>query len=122
MAGSDGELICSSAAVVEGGDGVRFTVTQNGTALPAFVIRYRERVYAYLNRCAHRSTELDWVPGRFFDRDVRYLMCATHGALYEPQTGGCAGGPCGGGLFKLEVIEKNSGIYLVPADSSNERE
>lgn len=120
MAGSDGELICTSAAVVEGGNGVRFTVTQNGAALPAFVIRYRQRVYAYLNRCTHRSTELDWEPGRFYDREVRHLICATHGALYEPETGGCAGGPCNGGLVKLEVIEKNSGIYLVPASSSNE--
>ncbi len=122
MAGSDGRLICPSAAVIEGGDGVRFSVTHDGATHSAFAIRYRDQVHAYLNRCAHRGVELDWVPGRFFDRDGRYLICATHGALYEPGSGRCAGGPCGGGLVKLAVIEKNSGIYLVAASSSDERE
>jgi len=32
-------LICSSAELVDGGDGVRFQVTRQGGSLPAFVVR-----------------------------------------------------------------------------------
>lgn len=112
MAGTEEQLICPSTALREGGDGVRFTVTLRGVDAPAFAVRYRERVYAYVNRCAHKGVELDWRPARFFDSDGRHLICATHGALYDPETGACAGGPCAGGLVKLEVIEKNDHIYV----------
>lgn len=120
MGRNDGELICPSAALAEGGAGVRFEVTGQGRALAAFVVRHDGRVYAYVNRCAHRGVELDWEPGQFFDRAGRYLICATHGALYEPKNGGCVGGPCGGGLVKLPVIEKNNGVYLLAADADGE--
>lgn len=104
--------ICDSADLIDGGDGVRFTVRRGGETLAAFAVRYRSRVHAYLNRCTHLGVELDWDPGRFFDLERRWLVCATHGALYHPGTGACAGGPCRGGLFKLDVIEKNSAVYL----------
>lgn len=121
VAGSSERLICVSTELVEGGNGVRFTVEQGGTKMAAFAVRSGHQVHAYLNRCAHRGVELDWEPGRFFDKDRRYLICATHGALYHPQTGECAGGPCGGGLVKLAVIEKNSSVYLISSNPSCER-
>lgn len=117
MAGDGGQLICAAGDLVDGGDGVRFTLRRGASALPAFAIRYRNRVHAYVNRCAHQRVQLDWDPGRFFDADRRYLICAMHGALYEPDTGACAGGPCGGGLFKLAVIEKNNAVYLASSDA-----
>lgn len=119
MAGAREQLICAAAELADGGDGVRFYVEREGERLPAFAVRYAGRVHAYLNRCAHRAMPLDWDPGRFFDRERRYLICATHGALYEPATGRCAGGPCGGaGLVKLEVVEKNSAVYLASSDAN----
>ena len=39
-------LICSSDSVVDGGPGVRFTVTRYGVEEPAFVIRFNGRVFA----------------------------------------------------------------------------
>lgn len=121
MAGNDSDLICASSALVEGGDGVRFTVERNGERLPAFVVRFGQQVHAYLNRCSHRRVELDWDSGRFFDIERRYLICATHGALYHPATGACLGGPCNGGLVKLEVIEKNNYIYLISTETPSDR-
>jgi len=98
----------------ERGPGLRFEVDEDGEAAPAFAVRYEGRVYAYINRCAHVSLELDFMPGRFFDRSGDYLICATHGALYEPDSGRCAGGPCNGvGLEPLSVVEKDGRIELV---------
>jgi nitrite reductase/ring-hydroxylating ferredoxin subunit len=77
-------LICASADLVEGGDGVRFQVTRQGGSLPAFVVRWHARPFAYINECQHQATELDWNAGDFFDESKLYLMCATHGALMSP--------------------------------------
>jgi nitrite reductase/ring-hydroxylating ferredoxin subunit len=109
--------ICASAEVEEGGKGVRFPVTAGGEDRTGFVIRYDGRVYGYLNRCAHVPIELDWNEGDFFESSGLYLMCSTHGALYTPETGMCAGGPCRGGRLRpIEVFEKGDQIFWLPDD------
>ena len=113
MAGGERLVVCPSAALAEGGDGVRFEVRRGGAPDPAFAIRYAGRVHAYLNRCAHVGVELDWQPGRFFDADGMVLICSTHGALYDPATGGCLGGPCrGAGLVPVPVDEVDGEVVL----------
>ena len=118
MVGSE-RLICPSSALVEAGDGVRFSVWRGGREVPAFVIRYEGRVCGYLNQCAHVPVELDWLPGQFFDFSKVYLICSVHGALYSPLTGQCMGGRCHGvGLHPVQVVERDGNIYLV-ADKKN---
>lgn len=106
-------LICAASDLVEAGAGIRFTVSYQGRDEAAFVIRWRGRAYAYLNRCGHIPVELDWQPGEFFDFARLYLVCATHGALYDPATGDCLGGRCQGrGLVPLPVREHEGRVYL----------
>lgn len=110
-------LICPSAALEEGGCGVRFEVDWFGQVEPAFVLRFRGQVHAYLNRCAHVPVQLDWQEGMFFDSDARYLICATHGALYEPDSGYCVLGPCRGKrLVPIGVQEVDGQVYWRPKD------
>jgi nitrite reductase/ring-hydroxylating ferredoxin subunit len=106
-------LICTSHELVDGGRGVRFTVDRHGVSEQAFVVRFRGRVHAYLNRCAHVPVEMDWRQGEFFDHSGLYLTCATHGALYAPESGRCLGGRCNGkGLIAVSVIERDGCIFL----------
>ena len=105
-------LICSSDALVESGDGVRFEVKRGDATVPAFIVRYDGQVHAYLNRCTHMTMELDWKPGRFFDAEGLHLVCSTHGAVYAPDTGECRGGPCAGTLAQIEVEESDGCVYL----------
>ncbi|MDP5240872.1 Rieske (2Fe-2S) protein [Uliginosibacterium sp. 31-16] len=106
-------LICAATDLLDGGDGLRFQVDTAGGAQAAFVLRWHGGVYAYLNQCAHVAIELDWNPGKFLDVDGEYVMCAAHGALYEPDSGRCVGGPCvGQALRRLMVSERNGNIYL----------
>ena len=106
--------ICASDALVEGGVGVRFQVWVDGSAASAFVVRYQGAARAFLNVCAHRGVELDWEQGQFFDVERRWLICSTHGALYEPATGHCVSGPCqGASLVPLPVNEQNGEVGLV---------
>jgi nitrite reductase/ring-hydroxylating ferredoxin subunit len=105
--------ICAAADLAEAGTGVRFEVPVAGEAVSAFAIRYGGEARAYLNRCGHVSVELDWAPGEFFDLSRLYLICSTHGALYDPVSGACAGGPCNGrGLTPLAVEERDGNLYL----------
>jgi nitrite reductase/ring-hydroxylating ferredoxin subunit len=108
-------LICDSSALVDGGEGVRFPVAVFGEAAVGFVVRFRGEPYAYLNRCAHVPMELDWVQGQFFEASGEFLMCATHGAIYRPETGACAGGPCRGGKLRpITVREADGKVYWQP--------
>ena len=75
------------------------------------------RFYAYVNQCIHAGTPLDWWPNEFFTDDGRLLICATHGALYEPETGRCAGGPCSGGsLYGLPVRVEDDRVVVSGGD------
>lgn len=106
-------MTCTSAALQDGGDGVRFMVQRGDAELPAFVVRHGGRVHAYINRCAHVPIELDWLPGRFFDASGDFLICATHGAMYVPGSGYCVEGPCRGArLEPVAVVERDGGVFL----------
>src|SRR6266545_2287792 len=112
---------CSSADVSESGDGRRFEVELDRKPEPAFAVRYRGRVYAYLNRCAHTPIELDWKPRKFFDVWGLHLICSTHGATYAPDTGRCLRGPCfEEGLISIPVEERD-GRVIVKGDPDGRR-
>jgi nitrite reductase/ring-hydroxylating ferredoxin subunit len=107
-------LICAAADLVDRGRGVRFELDRHGVREPAFAVRYGGKAYAYLNRCAHVPVELDWQPGEFFDDSGLYLTCATHGALYAPESGRCLGGRCNGnGLQPIPVVERDGQVFLL---------
>jgi nitrite reductase/ring-hydroxylating ferredoxin subunit len=49
-------------------------------------------------------------------------MCATHGAIYEPDTGKCVGGPCRGArLRQVQVEERDTpegrSVFWIPDDT-----
>ncbi len=114
---ADACLICATEALVDGGSGVRFTVSRHGKNEPAFAVRYRGRAFAYLNRCGHVPIELDWQQGEFFDDSKLYLICSTHGALYAPESGRCQSGRCNGnGLIPLCVEERDGAVYFFPTE------
>jgi nitrite reductase/ring-hydroxylating ferredoxin subunit len=107
-------LICASGALAEAGRGVRFELEYFGQPAPAFAVRYRGRVHAYLNKCGHIPMELDWQEAVFFDSAGRDLLCSTHGATYDAQSGRCLGGPCNRTpLVKLRVEERDGNVYFM---------
>jgi nitrite reductase/ring-hydroxylating ferredoxin subunit len=103
--------LCNSADLVDGGPAVPFDVAFAGQTCRAFAVRFRGQVHAYLNRCGHVAMEMDWQPNRFFDDSGQWLLCATHGAAYRPDTGECSGGPCRGGLVKIGMSEQGGVVH-----------
>lgn len=100
--------------------GLRFTVADSSLLVApnqscltqAFAVEYADRVYAYKNHCPHLGIELDWTPGVFFDEAGETLVCSTHGARFEPDTGRCISGPCAGqSLEPVAVFEHQGELY-----------
>ena len=104
-------VLCSSNDLQERGVAVPFDVLHAGQTCRGFAVRFNGQVVAYLNRCTHVAMEMDWKPNRFFDDTGRWLLCATHGATYEPSSGACAGGPCRGGLNAIPVMERDGLVF-----------
>ena len=78
------------------GESATFRLRCGEGAVDGFVINHAGNFYAYVNRCAHAGTSLDMWPNEFFTEDGRHLICATHGAIYLPDSGECIAGPCPG--------------------------
>ena len=78
------------------GKSKKFTMKRAGREFEALLVNYDGTHFAYVNRCPHTGITLDWVNNQFFSSDNRYLMCATHGAVFEPPSGECVWGPCFG--------------------------
>jgi nitrite reductase/ring-hydroxylating ferredoxin subunit len=110
------QRICASEALQERGKAQCFDVIRWRETVPAFVLRFEGRVVAYLNRCAHVPTEMDWQEGEFLDQGKDYIICSIHGAVYDPRTGRCVMGQCGRiGLTPLEVSEREGQVYWHPS-------
>jgi len=112
----DGLLLCDAADLPERGKAHCFEVLQYGQPASAFALRFEGQAVAYLNRCAHVPTEMDWQEGEFLDSDKRYIICSIHGAVYDPLSGRCVTGMCGRiGLHKIEVQEREGKVYWYPS-------
>jgi nitrite reductase/ring-hydroxylating ferredoxin subunit len=83
----------------------KFILNCRDKPVEAVLINYGGGLFAYFNRCRHVGISLDWVENQFFTEDKRYLICANHGALYEPRTGECVWGPCAGAFLQSLPLE-----------------
>jgi nitrite reductase/ring-hydroxylating ferredoxin subunit len=108
--------LCSGDQLAERGTAFVFDVLHYREPARAFVLRFDGQVVAYLNRCLHVPTEMDWQHGEFLDGDREFIICSIHGAAYEPREGRCVGGPCGRGkLTALQVVEREGQVYWYPS-------
>jgi nitrite reductase/ring-hydroxylating ferredoxin subunit len=72
--------------------------------LTGFLVKAGAEVHAYVNRCAHQSLPLNYLPDRFLTHDDSMILCTAHGAIFEKSTGYCVSGPCAGrSLLRIPV-------------------
>jgi nitrite reductase/ring-hydroxylating ferredoxin subunit len=113
---ADEQRLCRADELAERGRAVGFDVLLWRQPARAFALRFHGRVVAYINRCAHVPSEMDWQPGEFLDADRRYIVCSIHGATYEPSSGRCLDGPCERGrLMAVDVNERDGQVYWYPS-------
>jgi nitrite reductase/ring-hydroxylating ferredoxin subunit len=108
-----GARVIAKVADVSPGSVKKFWLICRQYRLDGFLVNDQGSFHAYVNRCRHMPTPLDFVRDEFISDDGRFLRCYTHGALYEFATGLCIDGPCKGeSLYRLPV-EVDGGEVLV---------
>jgi len=99
------------------GQSRKFILACGGRQLECFVVNWRGALRAFVNQCRHIPMTLDWVENQFFDEAGDYLLCPTHGALYEPDGGDCVvGPPCGKALYAVPLLERGDEVLALCPD------
>ena len=93
MEQSDREVVVGSPGDLRPGETRKFLLPTKVEPVEAFLVNFRGEVHAYVNRCRHVPMTMDWVDNQFLDETGEYIVCATHGGLYRPDSGECVAGP-----------------------------
>ena len=90
-----------------------FRIGEGDWPFKGFVVRRGDNVYAYQNYCMHVGHPLNWQPDNFLTEDGGLIVCASHGAMYEIDSGVCVAGPCPGKTLKRVDVEVRDGAVVV---------
>jgi nitrite reductase/ring-hydroxylating ferredoxin subunit len=93
-----------------------FTIGTGNWPLRGFVVRAGAEVRGYVNRCPHAGHPLNLLPNRFLTPDGALILCSSHGAVFEKQTGYCVAGPCAGRSLRAVPLEVQAGFVMLAAD------
>jgi nitrite reductase/ring-hydroxylating ferredoxin subunit len=95
-----------------------FSVGAGDWPFRGFVVRKGDDVFAYQNYCVHVGHPLNWAPDSFLTKDRSAIICASHGAVYEIDSGLCVAGPCKGKNLRRVAVDVRDGEIFVTAPDS----
>jgi nitrite reductase/ring-hydroxylating ferredoxin subunit len=95
-----------------------FEIGQGDWPFRGLVVRKGDTAYAYQNFCAHVGHPLNWSPNKFLTKDKSAIICASHGATYEIETGHCFAGPGSGGALRPVELSVRHGVIYVTGPTS----
>jgi nitrite reductase/ring-hydroxylating ferredoxin subunit len=113
----------AQARDLQPGESKKFLLEIRGADEECFVVNYKGQFHAYVNRCRHVPMAMDWVDNQFFCEEGQYLMCQTHNAYYQPDSGECIAGPpgtCGKFLYRVALEIVDGVIYATPPEQQFE--
>lgn len=92
---------------------LKFKFRREGISRDGFAALFEGQVIVYENICRHLPLSIDYGDNRFFTGDGKEIICTTHGAIYDPLTGLCTGGPCkGASLFKIPFELREEMVWI----------
>ncbi len=107
-----GLALCRADEILDNaGRGFRFSDGPMQFAM--FVVRQEGELHAYVNQCPHARHPLDFVENRFFTANKERLLCGSHGAEFDPQSGHCVEGPCKGKNLIPIPVEIRDGLIVI---------
>lgn len=71
-----------------------FTVSKGEDDLQLFGVKKDGVIAVFVNSCPHLGIPMNMDPDGFLDVEKNFIMCSTHGALFQMDTGECVHGPC----------------------------
>jgi nitrite reductase/ring-hydroxylating ferredoxin subunit len=90
-----------------------FTIGTGDWPLRGFVVRVGDEVRGYVNDCPHAGHPLNLRPHRFLTPDGALILCSSHGAVFEKQTGYCVAGPCAGHSLRPVPLAVEAGFVML---------
>lgn len=90
---SQHEFLCRSEDLPEGKyHELHYSVA--GLTRYLVATRVEGQAKAWYNRCPHAGQPFNAAPGQFLTDEHNHLICAAHGAVFDPRSGRCVAGPC----------------------------
>jgi len=93
------------------------TLQYGDQRLDVLVVRSGQGVYAYINRCPHTGSPLDWKEHDFLSLDKCHIQCAMHAALFRLTDGVCVAGPCAGASLTAVPVAVESGLVILSPET-----
>lgn len=90
-----------------------FRIGEGDWPLKGFVLRVRDEIVGYVNRCPHAGHPLNLRPQQFLTSDASLIVCSSHGALFEKRTGYCVAGPCAGRSLQTVPLRIVDGLIIL---------
>lgn len=107
-----------SAAALDAAGALEFRLGDGDWPLRVFAVAVDGGVRIYRNRCPHLGWPLNLQPNAFLTPDRRHIVCAGHGAVFDPASGVCSGGPCAGQClesYPVRIHQDGTIEALIPA-------
>jgi nitrite reductase/ring-hydroxylating ferredoxin subunit len=104
-----GVALCAEADIADPGSR-SFVLEIGGAFFHGFVVRKDGQVAGFVDRCPHQGYPLALELDRYLTPDGSLILCGWHGAVFEPLTGECTGGPCAGGRLTPWPVQSSGGI------------
>lgn len=91
--------------------GSRGFVLQIGDAFfHGFIVKKGGEVAGWVDRCPHAGFPIAMELDRYLSGDGSVILCGWHGAVFEPLSGACVGGPCAGGKLTPWPVQLVDGV------------
>ena len=104
-----GVALCTLDDIAEPGS--RGFVLQIGEAFfHGFVVRKGGEVAGWVDRCPHAGFPIAVELDRYLTPDGSLILCGWNGAVFEPISGLCVGGPCAGGRLTAWPVRAEGGV------------
>ena len=110
-------VVCSLEELDDPGS-MEFRIGEGDWPFRGFIVRQGDEVYAYQNFCMHAGHPLNWKPDGFLTGDGSQIICSSHGAIYEIESGECVAGPCPGRKLRPVEVEIRNGEVVVRGPAS----
>ena len=104
-----GVTLCAEADIADPGS--RGFVLQIGEAFfHGFVVRKDGEVAGYVDRCPPPGFPLAIELDAYLVPDGSLILCGWPGAVFEPMSGACVGGPCAGARLTPWPVTVTGGL------------
>jgi nitrite reductase/ring-hydroxylating ferredoxin subunit len=81
-----------------------------------FIVRRGESACGYVDRCPHAGLPLAQQLDAYMAPSGALIACSWHGALFDPDSGLCVGGPCFGARLTPWPVEVRDGTVFTVRD------